>query len=90
MIESPQPGAVAGAIVSLSLSGPCVMEMRKGTERTAVYLPARSLLIMDGPARYEWQHYIPHRKSDRVQGVSIPRAHRRVSFTFRKVSRHLS
>ena len=62
------------------------MEMRKGSEKRAVYLPARSLLIMSGPARYEWQHYIPHRKSDRVCGISIPRAHRRVSLTFRQVS----
>ena len=61
------------------------MEMRRGEEKRAVYLPPRSLLIMAGAARYEWQHYIPHRKSDRVQGVIVPRSHRRVSFTFRQV-----
>ena len=65
------------------------MEMRKGEEKRAVYLPPRSLLIMAESARYEWLHYIPHRKADMVQGVNIPRSRRRVSFTFRKV-RHLT
>lgn len=32
------------------------------------------------------QHYIPHRKSDWVNGQQIPRDHRRVSLTLRKVS----
>lgn len=42
-------------------------------------------------ARYAWQHYIPHRKSDLVASASgagepevVPRAERRVSFTFRQ------
>jgi len=61
------------------------MEMRKGGEHRAVYLPPRSLLIMSGASRYEWLHYIPHRKSDMVQGLAVPRSQRRVSFTFRKV-----
>lgn len=43
-------------------------------------------------ARYAWQHYIPHRKSDLVASASgagepevVHRAPRRVSFTFRQV-----
>lgn len=84
MVASTERYAV-GAIVSLSLAGGCVMEMRKGDEKRAIYLPARSLVIMAGPSRYEWQHYIPHRKSDKVQGITVPRSARRVSFTFRKV-----
>lgn len=43
-------------------------------------------------ARYAWQHYIPHRKSDLVASASgagepevVQRAQRRVSFTFRQV-----
>lgn len=74
-----------GAIASLSLAGHAVMEMRLGSQAFAVLLPARSLLIMAGPARYCWQHYIPHRKADWVNGCLLPRSHRRVSFTFRKV-----
>ena len=74
----------AGAIASLSLAGPAVMEFRRGEERAAVLLPPRSLLVMAGPARYCWQHYIPHRKADRVQGRLLHRG-TRLSFTFRKV-----
>lgn len=82
-------------------------------ERRAVALPRRSMLALAGEARYEWQHYIPHRKRDVVlatererwdsearvsdaeeketrQGVktrkpvSVKRAPRRVSLTFRE------
>ncbi|KAL0051627.1 hypothetical protein WJX82_010933 [Trebouxia sp. C0006] len=77
--------AFTGAIASLSLAGPAVMEFRQGGESEAVLLPPRSLLIMAGPARYCWHHYIPHRKADPMQGGLLPRAPRRMSFTFRKV-----
>ena len=71
--------------MSLSLGGPCVMEFRRGTEQRALFLPPRSLLVMADEARYAWHHYIPHRRSDTVDGQSVPRAASRVSFTFRKV-----
>ncbi len=77
--------ACAGAIVSLSLAGPCVMEFRRGAaQRAALLLPPRSLLVMAVEARYGWCHYIPHRRSDVVAGARTPRAPRRVSFTFRQ------
>jgi hypothetical protein len=51
-----------------------------------------SWCLLAGAARYCWQHYIPHRKSDLVAAAEpggppeqIPRAQRRVSFTFRQV-----
>jgi hypothetical protein len=46
-----------------------------------------SLFVLSGPARYEWQHCIPARKSDVMGGIKIYRA-RRVSITFRKVILH--
>ena len=61
------------------------MEFRRGAEREALFLPPRSLLVMADEARYAWHHYIPHRRSDAVDGCVIPRAAKRVSFTFRKV-----
>ena len=61
------------------------MEFRQAGESHAIFLPPRSLLVMAGPARYCWQHYIPHRKADQVQGTMLPRAPRRMSFTFRQV-----
>jgi alkylated DNA repair dioxygenase AlkB len=51
---------------------------RKGS----IVLEPRSLLILSNEARYEWQHGIAARKSDRWQGKVIPRA-RRLSVTFR-------
>lgn len=96
--------AFHGAIVSLSLAGPTVMEFRRQCqegqapnepsgidttdghlERRCLFLAPRSLLILTGEARYAWQHYIPHRKSDLVGGQVVPRGRRRVSLTFRKV-----
>ena len=68
-------------------------------ERHAIALPRRSMLALAAEARYEWQHYIPHRKRDVVQDsesssehrsdpigsvTSVPRAPRRVSLTFRE------
>ena len=35
-------------------------------ERHAIALPRRSMLALAAEARYEWQHYIPHRKRDVV------------------------
>ena len=76
---------IAGAIVSLSLGGPSAMDFRRHGLRRGVALPPRSLLVMDGEARLAWAHYIPHRKSDHVQGAGwVPRG-RRVSLTFRQV-----
>lgn len=72
-------------IASLSLGSACVMEFTHAhhNKQTKVLEPC-SLFVLSGPARYEWQHCIPARKSDVVGGVKINRA-RRVSITFRKV-----
>lgn len=61
------------------------MEFRRLGQHRALKLPQRSLLIMDDEARLAWQHYIPHRKSDVVNSIIIPRAAHRISFTFRQV-----
>jgi alkylated DNA repair protein alkB family protein 8 len=54
------------------------------TLRKHVYLPRRSLLILEKDARYLWSHGISPRKYDKVNGQLIPRK-RRLSFTFRHV-----
>ncbi|KAF6253259.1 hypothetical protein COO60DRAFT_433924 [Scenedesmus sp. NREL 46B-D3] len=59
----------------------CVQQM----QQVQVYLPPRALLVMGGESRFAWQHYIPHRKADWVNGQLLPRAARRVSLTFRQV-----
>lgn len=70
-----------GTICSLSLASGCIMDLTNdsGTKK-AIYLERRSLLILQGDARYKWKHGIAARKSD--NGV---KRQRRISLTFRKV-----
>lgn len=71
-------------IAILSLGGTVAMTLRHPISGQSHEVPLlqRSLLTLSGPARYEWQHAIPARKSDIVSGVRTPRV-RRVSLTFR-------
>lgn len=71
-------------IASLSLGSGATMQFTKGNEKQEIYLEPRSLIILSGPARYEWQHAIPARKTDVVRGFKIERK-RRLSLTFRTV-----
>ena len=73
-------------IASLTLGSAAMMQFTHPAtkERQAIYLKERSLIVLSGTARYEWQHGIPARKSDVVDGFKIPRE-RRVSLTFRNV-----
>lgn len=73
-------------IAILSLGSPAVMifSQPRTDARHAVMLEERSLTILSGAARTDWQHGIPARKSDVVGGVKLVRS-RRVSVTFRTV-----
>jgi alkylated DNA repair dioxygenase AlkB len=75
-------------VVSLSLLSACVMDFLhvKSGRRESMFLQPRSLLVLSDEARYEWQHGIAARKTDRWQGTVIPRA-RRLSVTFRLLKR---
>ncbi len=76
----------ADTIASLSLGSGCVMEFTdvKTSEKKPLWLEERSLAVLSGRARYEWQHAIPGRKSD-IHGSIKKERQRRVSLTFRKV-----
>jgi alkylated DNA repair dioxygenase AlkB len=75
----------AGTIASLSLGASATMVFqRAGNSRQEIYLKPRSLIVLSGPARYDWTHAIPARKSDLVDKRRVPRD-RRVSLTFRRV-----
>ncbi|MGZ4988175.1 MAG: alpha-ketoglutarate-dependent dioxygenase AlkB, partial [Limisphaerales bacterium] len=50
--------------------------------RVPVFVPARSLWVITGEARYQWQHSIATRLTDTVYGETRARS-RRVSITFR-------
>ena len=76
----------ADTIASLSLGSPCIMDFSnpKTGEKKSIVLEDRSLIVLSGPARYEWYHAIPARKSDIISGIKTGRT-RRVSLTFRNV-----
>lgn len=76
----------ADIIASLSLSSSCIMDFSNPTtrEKKSAILEERSIIVLSGSARYEWQHAIPARKSDIINGLKTERA-RRVSLTFRNI-----
>lgn len=71
-------------VVSLSLLSSVVMDFRKvdGSDKRSLLLAPRSLLVLSDVARYDWQHGIARRKTDRWLGAKLVRA-RRLSVTFR-------
>lgn len=71
-------------IASLSLCSPCVMDFYKDTEKHSLMLERRSLLVLSHSTRYEWQHGIAGRKTDKHNGQTMHRM-RRLSLTFRNV-----
>lgn len=74
------------SVASVALTGSCEMVFdRPGTERQVpVHLGPGTLLVLRGPAREDWRHAIPARRSDAVGGRRVART-RRVSLTFRTV-----
>lgn len=74
-------------IAILSLGTQCIMtftHLQTG-DRIPVALEERSLTILSGAARYDWQHGIPPRKHDIIDGAKMARR-RRLSVTFRTVN----
>ena len=73
-------------IISLSLGSTCVMEFTnvKTKVKIPILLDPRSLIVLQGESRSEWQHGIPHRKIDKYEGREFIRT-RRVSLTFRNI-----
>jgi alkylated DNA repair dioxygenase AlkB len=73
-------------ILSLSLGSACMMDFYALDDERVLHqlLEPRSLLVMEKESRYQWKHGIAARKSDIVEGKSLPRG-RRISLTFRKV-----
>lgn len=78
-----------GVVCSLSLGSACIMVLTHATDGRQLHLrlAPRSLLVLSKEARYKWQHGIPARLTDRLQGETC-RRERRVSLTFRTVILH--
>ena len=79
------------SIASLSLCSTVAMQFGRSIGgrlvQRSVVLPRRSLLVLNGAARYAWTHGIATRKTDVLSGRVVPRG-RRISLTFR-TTRHL-
>ncbi len=73
-------------IISLSLESCCVMDFTHchTKEKASLLLYPGSLVVMQGAARYDWEHGIAARKKDKYKDREIVRS-RRVSMTFREV-----
>ncbi len=73
-------------IASLSLGSDAVMEFinPNTNQKIPVLLEKRSMVLLTGDARYKWQHAIPARKTDKINGEIVTRK-RRLSLTFRGV-----
>jgi alkylated DNA repair dioxygenase AlkB len=73
-------------IISLSLGSSCVMELTHSLtqEKVSILLFPGTVLVLQGEARYDWEHSIATRKKDKYQGKEFVRT-RRVSLTFREV-----
>lgn len=72
-------------VVSISLGSACIMDFAAvdGTASHQLWLEPRSVLVMDGEARYRWTHGIAGRRKDPWNGAWFKRG-RRVSVTFRR------
>ncbi len=73
-------------IMTLSLGSCCVMDFTHSqtNQKASVLLLPGSLTVMQGDARYNWEHGIAARKTDQYKGREFVRT-RRVSVTFREV-----
>lgn len=76
-------------VVGVSLGSPARMDFsRQGLETISMYLPPRSLMVMEGDARWMWKHAISPRVTyvdASGSKVAKPHDYRRVSITFRAV-----
>jgi len=81
-------------VVGLSISGDGVMvfdRTRVGqlVDRFECFLPRRSVVMLSGPARYEWKHSI-EKKVTYIDGTGVKTTkaqdYRRISLTYREVA----
>mmetsp|Transcript_21138 Transcript_21138/g.39045 ORF Transcript_21138/g.39045 Transcript_21138/m.39045 type:complete len:373 (-) Transcript_21138:2168-3286(-) len=70
-------------LISISLLSPISINYRHLDYDVNVFVPARSMLIMQGEARYVWKHSIQQRKFEVLDSFTVYRR-RRISLTFRK------
>lgn len=73
-------------IASLSLGASVTMRFQSHLgKQHHVLVPAKSLLVMSGPARFAFTHGIPQRKNDLIDDEVVARKGTRVSLTLRLI-----
>lgn len=73
-------------ICGVNLGSGCIMRFIKisGGDVVDVEMPRRSVYVMQDDARYKWNHAVPSRKKDVVDG-NVKHRERRLSITYRTV-----
>ncbi|KAJ7073260.1 hypothetical protein B0H15DRAFT_869301 [Mycena belliarum] len=81
------PARFGDGIVGVSLGSGCAMRFTEaetdGAEAVRLFLPAQSVLVLSGEARYGWTHGIEQRTADFVKGEGMIERGTRMSITFR-------
>lgn len=74
-------------IIGVSLGSDCLMEFThvKEGNKVSVFIPRKSLYILEDEARYDWHHGIPGRKTDKLGNGNVLTRKRRISITYRNV-----
>lgn len=73
-------------ICGVNLGSGCIMQFTKtGMQKLDVEIPRRSIYVMQDDARKKWNHAIPPRKKDIIDGA-VHHRDRRVSITYRKTN----
>jgi alkylated DNA repair dioxygenase AlkB len=76
-------------VISISLGADTVMNFTRDSEQYDCFLPRRSAIMLEGPARYEWKHGIDKtvKYYDPEKGLfTKPLDYRRISLTYRTVN----
>ena len=77
------PRIFSDTICGISLGSGAEMVFKCGSDVRSYYLKPRSLIVMQGDARYKYTHEIPGKKIDTIGSIRKPRS-TRISLTFRK------
>lgn len=76
-------------VINISLGSDIVMDFYGPEEqKKSILLPRRSLLLVEGIARYEWKHGIALRKTDKLDNGMVVKRKKRISVTFRVANKH--
>lgn len=72
-------------VINISLGADIVMDFYSpgDEQKKSVLLPRRSLLLVEGKARFGWKHGIAYRKSDKLENGMVLKRNKRISITFR-------